>query len=66
MKRGKFPYAHLDMIYIGKEGPFLGEINLKGGIKGAKISSEEYNKIIQEITEIYLKNWEKNLVLLNM
>ena len=59
MKRGKFPYAHLDMIYIDEKGPYLSEINLKGGIKGAKISTEEYERIIQENAEEDLKMWEK-------
>jgi len=58
MKRGGFPYAHIDMIYVNGSGPFLGEINLKGGIKGAKISSLEYESIISKITKEYFKSWE--------
>jgi ribosomal protein S6--L-glutamate ligase len=59
MERGKFPYAHLDLIYIDEEGPYLSEINLKGGIKGAKLSTEKYNEIISTIHQEFYKNWEK-------
>lgn len=59
MERGKFPHAHLDLIYIEEEGPYLSEINLKGGIKGAEIKPEEYEKLIKKLTSDFIKNWEK-------
>ncbi|WP_051920786.1 ATP-grasp domain-containing protein [Thermodesulfobacterium hydrogeniphilum] len=59
MKRGQFPYAHLDLIYINGEGPYLSEINLKGGIKGAQINTQEYEKIIYKITQDFFKTWEE-------
>lgn len=59
MQRGKFPYAHLDLIYIENEGPYLSEINLKGGIKGAKIKTQDYEKLICKITWDFIENWEK-------
>ncbi len=59
MKRGEFPYAHIDMIYLGEEGPYLSEINLKGGIKGAQISPSEYDGIIREIHEEFLRAWRE-------
>ncbi len=49
MARGKFPYAHLDLM-VTKEGEtFLTEINLRGGIKGAQIGSADYRKKIEAI-----------------
>ncbi|QER42823.1 hypothetical protein F1847_08740 [Thermodesulfobacterium sp. TA1] len=59
MERGKFPYAHLDLIYIEEKGPYLSEINLKGGIKGAKISTEQYTQIINNLHQKYYSEWEK-------
>lgn len=59
MERGKFPHAHLDLIYIEEEGPYLSEINLKGGIKGAEIKPEEYEKIIRKITSEFIRSWEE-------
>ncbi len=59
MKRGQFPYAHLDLIYIEDQGPYISEINLKGGIKGAKIATKDYEQTIQKITQDFFKNWEK-------
>lgn len=59
MERGEFPYAHLDLTYINGEGPFLSEINLKGGIKGAKIKPEKYEELLQKIREDYFKKWKE-------
>ncbi|NPA40403.1 MAG: hypothetical protein GXO57_08180 [Thermodesulfobacteria bacterium] len=59
MKRGGFPHAHIDLVYIENQGPYISEINLKGGIKGAKISTEEYEKILKELRDEFIKKWEK-------
>lgn len=59
MERGAFPYAHLDLAYVSGKGPFLVEINLKGGIKGAKIKPEEYERVIKEIEKNYLDQWKE-------
>lgn len=59
MERGGFPYAHLDLIYIDDEGPYLSEISLKGGIKGAKITFQTYEEIIKKIHQNFYKKWEK-------
>jgi ribosomal protein S6--L-glutamate ligase len=59
MERGKFPYAHLDLIYIGDKGPYISEISLKGGIKGAKINHKEYEEIIKKIHQEFYKKWEE-------
>lgn len=49
MERGQFPYAHLDLMIAPDKRFYLTEINLKGGLKGAKISSEEYKNRIETI-----------------
>ena len=48
MARGKFPYAHLDLMVCGTD-TFLAEINLRGGIRGAKITPDEYKSRIDQI-----------------
>jgi ribosomal protein S6--L-glutamate ligase len=37
MKRGKFPYAHIDLLIAEDNTVYLSEIALEGGIKGARI-----------------------------
>ncbi len=57
MARGQFPYAHLDLIYTEAGGPFLAEINLRGGLKGARLSPEEYERRLAQLREDYIKAW---------
>jgi glutathione synthase/RimK-type ligase-like ATP-grasp enzyme len=55
MERGRFPYGHLDIL-ITKDGKsYLGEINLRGGIQGAKISPEDYQGKVEAIHQLLLK-----------
>lgn len=49
MERGKFPYAHIDLMLTPKGETFLAEINLRGGIKGAKISPAEYGERVDAV-----------------
>jgi len=42
MKRGRFPYAHLDLMLTPDGNHQLTEINLRGGLKGAKITATAY------------------------
>ena len=50
MERGKFPYAHIDLMETG-DNLYLMEINLRGGIKGAVISPEEYRRRQRDLEE---------------
>ncbi len=59
MERGEFPYAHLDLLYVGNKGPYLSEISLRGGIKGAKIGHQAYEETIKKIHQEIFKEWEK-------
>lgn len=59
MKRGAFPYAHLDLI-LKEDGSFyLLEVNLRGGLRGAKLTGKEYlnktNTIHEELLTHSLK-----------
>ncbi len=42
MEQIDFPYAHLDLMITEGGTSYLGEINLRGGLQGAAISSEDY------------------------
>ena len=54
MERGKFPYAHLDLMVLATGETYLAEINLRGGIRGARISPEEYLRQVDIIHRRYL------------
>lgn len=47
MARGKYPYAHLDLMVTEEGNSFLAEINLRGGLHGARISPKEYRERIE-------------------
>ena len=44
MRRGKFPYAHLDLMILDNGKCYLSEIALNGGIKGARIDRQELDQ----------------------
>ncbi len=49
MSRGRFPYAHIDLMVSPTDETYLAEINLRGGLRGAEISPEEYGAKVEEI-----------------
>lgn len=49
MTRGAFPYAHLDLMVTDDGRTFLTEINLRGGLRGAAISSPDYRSRLAAI-----------------
>ncbi len=51
MSRGKFSYAHLDLMVTTTNETFLAEINLRGGIHGARISTPEYKEKVEKINQ---------------
>jgi ribosomal protein S6--L-glutamate ligase len=51
MRRGAFPYAHIDVMQTPEGALYLTEINLRGGLRGAKIDSHRYREIIEGIHE---------------
>jgi glutathione synthase/RimK-type ligase-like ATP-grasp enzyme len=53
MARGKFPYAHIDLMVSADGATSLAEINLRGGIKGARLGPREYQQKITAIHQRY-------------
>ncbi len=51
MERGRFPYAHVDILVTTDGHNYLSEIALNGGMKGARIEREELDAIKQDILE---------------
>jgi ribosomal protein S6--L-glutamate ligase len=49
MRAGRFPYAHIDLLFDAGGGFHLGEINLRGGLHGARIGPEEYRRRLEAI-----------------
>ena len=60
MKRGKFPFAHIDLMITENGSHYLSEIALNGGIKGASVSRKELDKKKQDLLEKLAENLEKN------
>ena len=59
MKRGKFPFAHLDLMVLENGECYLSEISLNGGIKGAKITREELEQKKKALLEQLAQQPEK-------
>jgi len=49
MERGNFPYGHLDLMMTKEGKVYLAEINLRGGIRGAQITTVEYKERIAKM-----------------
>ena len=49
MERAEFPYACVDLLVDHDGNIWLSEINLRGGLRGAKLSQEEYLAAVEEI-----------------
>ncbi|MDA8163571.1 MAG: hypothetical protein M0017_00870 [Desulfobacteraceae bacterium] len=57
MARGRFPYAHLDLLVTRNGESFLSEINLRGGIRGARISPGEYQERVEAVHRQHVERW---------
>jgi ribosomal protein S6--L-glutamate ligase len=51
MERGKFPYAHIDLLIDSGGKNYLSEAALNGGMKGARISRPELDALKKDILE---------------
>jgi ribosomal protein S6--L-glutamate ligase len=51
MQRGRFPYAHLDLMVFTDGSCCLSEIALDGGIRGAEISRDDLKRLKAERLE---------------
>jgi len=52
MAKNDFPYAHLDLLVTEDGRNFLTEINLRGGLRGARITPDDYQRRIKAIEKI--------------
>ena len=57
MEKGSFPYAHIDFLVTPENNIYFSEINLRGGLKGAAISEQEYRERINQIHEAFAENY---------
>lgn len=55
MARGHFTCAHVDIMVTKEGASFLAEINLRGGIRGAKIDQPDYSARVAAINEKLLQ-----------
>ena len=51
MERGRFPFAHLDLMVVEDGSCYLSEIALNGGVKGAHIDRQELEQIKMALLE---------------
>ena len=51
VERGKFPYAHIDLLVTEDGHSYLSEIALNGGLKGARIEREDLDAMKRDILE---------------
>ena len=49
MRRANFPYAHVDLLVFPDGTYRLSEINLRGGLRGAQLSQQDYLEKVAEI-----------------
>jgi ribosomal protein S6--L-glutamate ligase len=60
MARGKFTYAVLDLLLTSRGELYLSEINLKGGLTGARLSQAEFRQRVTALEEAFLQQWENS------
>ena len=59
MKRGQFPYAHIDLLVMDSGEYYLSEIALNGGTRGAKIIRQELDQKKQQVLEDLIQKTSK-------
>lgn len=57
MERAGFPYACIDLLITPSGKTWINEINLRGGLKGAKISQKEYLYAVKHIHSRMLEKY---------
>ncbi len=56
MERGRFPNAHIDLMVTTDGTTYFSEINLRGGLKGARITGPEYQERIKAMEDVFVKS----------
>lgn len=49
MTRADFPYAHIDFLITPEQQIFLSEINLRGGLRGSRLTQGDYCRQVERI-----------------
>jgi len=62
MARGKFPYAHIDLMIFENDMIHLSEIALNGGLKGAMIDHHELELKKQQLLEQIAMRMNKEII----
>ncbi len=57
MKRGRFPYAHIDLMILKNGTAYLSEIALNGGMKGSAIDQATLDGIKKDLLERMAENF---------
>lgn len=60
MARGKFAYAILDLLLCPEGQTYLSEINLKGGLTGARLSQADFRRRVAALEEDFRRQWESS------
>jgi len=60
MARGKFPYAIMDLLVNPEGRTYLSEINLQGGLTGARLSQAEFRRRVAALAEEFCRAWENS------
>jgi ribosomal protein S6--L-glutamate ligase len=60
MARGEFPYAHIDLMVSPGGQNWLNEINLRGGLRGARISQRDYLAAVERVHARLLREVHHN------
>lgn len=55
MERGAFPYGHIDLLVSRDGASYLSEINLRGGLRGARIKGTRYQELIHRIHRDFIR-----------
>ena len=58
MARGKFPYGVVDLLARPDGQTYLSEINLQGGLTGARLSQAEFRRRVADLAEEFCRPWE--------
>lgn len=60
MARGKFPYAVMDLLLSQEDQIYLSEVNLHGGLKGARLSQKEFGQKVASLEQDFRRQWEES------
>ncbi|PLX48114.1 MAG: hypothetical protein C0613_11925 [Desulfobulbaceae bacterium] len=55
MERGAFPYGHIDLLVSSDGASYLSEINLRGGLRGARIKGARYQELVDRIHRDFIR-----------